>query len=244
MKDNKKNKKKYEVLAIIPARGGSKSIPRKNLIYLAGKPLIKYTVDAVKKSKLVTRIILTCDNDEIIDYCKDQGIEIPFKRPSKLAQDTSSTISAIKHAVKFLEKNESYIPDYIMILQPTSPLRTAQHIDESLIKLINSNADSIVSIIKVPHQFNPYSVMKLKDKYLIPFLSYDENKNNRKLKPIFYGRNGAAIYVFSYNCLIKKNSIYGDRILPYFMKKEESIDIDDELDLKFAEVILKDCKRI
>jgi len=227
------------ILAIIPARGGSKGIPKKNLVNLCGKPLIQYTIDAVKNSRLVSRIILSSEDEEIINYCKQQGIEVPFKRPRKLAQDNTPMIDVIKHAIIFLGKNENYKPDYIVLLQPTSPLRNSKHIDEALELLISSGADSVVSVMEVPHQFNPYSIMRLKNGYLNPFLFYDERKNLRHLKPKFYARNGAAIYAFTYNCLIKKNSIYGEKILPYFMRKEESIDIDDAIDLIIAEAIIK-----
>ena len=187
---------KEEILAIIPARGGSKGIPKKNMVLLAGKPLIQYTIDAAKGSKLITRIILTSDDNEIIEYCKKQGIEVPFKRPSDLAKDDTPMIDVIIHAIRYLEEKENYKPDIIILLQPTSPLRTSKHIDEALEKLINSDADSIVSVVEVPHQFNPYSVMKLEDGYLKHFLPYDERKNIRQLKPKFYARNGAAFYAF------------------------------------------------
>lgn len=231
--------KKNEILALIPARGGSKGIPGKNLISLCGKPLIQYTIDAAKKSKIITRTILSSDDDEIINYCKKQDIEVPFKRPEEYAEDTSSMIDVIYHAVRFLELKENYLPDYILLLQPTSPLRTENHIDEALTKLINSGADSIVSVVDVPHNFNPYSIMSLKDDYLIPHLEFDEKKNSRQLKPKYFARNGAAIYAFTYDCLMNKNSIYGDKILPYFMKKEESIDIDEKIDLLFSETIIR-----
>jgi len=234
------NKKK--ILALIPARGGSKGIPGKNLISLAGKPLIQYTIDAAKKSKLITRLILSSDDERIIQYCREQGVEVPFKRPSELAEDASPMIDVILHAVKFLEKEEGYKPDIIVLLQPTSPLRTARHIDEALAKLVNSDADSIVSVQEVPHQFNPYSVMKLEGEYLKPFLTYDERKNIRQLKPKFYARNGAAIYAFRYECLIKKNSIYGDKILPYFMRMIDSFDIDNLDDLKLIEMVINNGK--
>jgi len=230
---------KKEILAIIPARHSSKSIPRKNMVLLYGEPLIQYTINAAKRSKLLSRIILSSDGDEIIDYCKNQGIEVPFKRPSNLALDYTPMIDVIKHAVDLLRKKEGYKPDYIILLQPTSPLRTAQHIDESLKKLIDSNADSIVSVVEISHQFNPYSVMELKNGFLKHFLPYDEKRNIRQLKPKFYARNGAAIYAFTYECLLKKNSLYGRKILPYFMKKEESVDIDDLFDLEIAEIALK-----
>jgi len=228
-----------KVLAIIPARGGSKGIPGKNLVNFCRKPLIKWTIDAAKNSKLIDRIILSSDDKNIIEYCKKQRVEVPYKRPKKLAQDNTPMLPVIKHAVNYLKSNEKYNPDYILLLQPTSPLRTYKHIDEALNLLINSNVDSIVSVVDVPHNCNPYSVMKLQNGYLKPFLKYNENMNLRQKKPIFYARNGAAIYAFTYNCLMKKNSIYGDKILPYFMKKEESIDIDDKFDLKIAEIFMR-----
>ena len=228
-----------KILAIIPARGGSKGIPGKNLSNLCRKPLIKWTIDEAKKSNLIDKIILSSDDNEIIEYCRKQGIEVPFKRPKNFAKDNTPMLPVIKHAINFLKVNKKYVPDYILLLQPTSPLRTYKHIDEALNLLMSSDADSVVSVVEVPHNFNPYSVMKLKNGYLKPFLKYNENMNLRQKKPKFYARNGAAIYAFKFNCLIKKNSIYGDKILPYFMKREESIDIDEKFDLELAEVIIK-----
>jgi len=231
--------KSEEILAIIPARGGSKGIRNKNLKLLAGKPLIQYTIDAVKGSKLITRTILSSDSLEIINYCKEEGIEAPFVRPKKLAQDDTSMLEVVIHTLSFLKEKENYIPDYIILLQPTSPLRTSKHIDEALLLLVNSDADSIVSVIEVPHNFNPYSVMKLDGNYIKPYLEYDERLNIRQMKPKFFARNGPAVLAFSYECVINKKSMYGDKILPYFMNREESIDIDSELDLLFAEFLIK-----
>jgi CMP-N,N'-diacetyllegionaminic acid synthase len=228
-----------KILAIIPARGASKGIPRKNLIPLCGKPLIQYTIDAAKGSKYINRIVLSSDDDEIIEYCKQQEIEVPFKRPKALSQDDTPMIYVVKDLIETLKKNEEYMPDFIILLQPTSPLRTSKHIDGALESFINSGADSIVSVVEVPHQFNPYSVMKLEDDFLKPFLPFDERDNLRQLKPRFYARNGAAIYAFTYQCLVYKNSLYGNKILPYYMGKEESIDIDDMIDVLLAECLLK-----
>jgi len=193
------------ILAIVPARGGSKGIPRKNLYPLCNRPLIYYTIKAIQKSKMITRAILSTDSEEIL-------------------------------------KSENYRADYIILLQPTSPLRTEIHIDEALSKLISSDADSIVSVVKAPHNCTPNSIMKLEGKYLSPFLPLDENLNLRQLKPVFYARNGAAIYAFTYSCLMNRRSIYGDKILPYFMEKECSIDVDDLFDLKLCELILSSMK--
>jgi len=230
---------KPEILAIIPARGGSKGIPGKNLKKLAGKPLIQYTIDAAKKSRFITRVIVSSDDSRILGYCKRRQIEVPFVRPEKLAGDAIPMLPVIQHAVKELFQSTGYVPDYIIILQPTSPLRTFVHIDEALSRLVDSEADSIVSVVEVPHNFNPVSIMRLKGGYLKPYVSYDEKRNTRQLKPKFYARNGAAIYAFTHACLLKKKSIYGTMILPYFMRPNESIDIDSEFDLRLASLLLK-----
>jgi CMP-N-acetylneuraminic acid synthetase len=232
---------KPKILAIIPARGGSKGIKNKNLSVLGGKPLIQYTIEAALQSKLISRIVLSSDDDKIIRFSSQFDlVEIPVKRPESLAADNTPMLDVLFHVCTFLEKNEGYKPGYIILLQPTSPLRTHFHIDEALEQLIKSEADSIVSVVGVPHQYNPYSVMAMvSDGTLKPFMEFDERNNLRQLKPKFYARNGAAIYAFTYNCLMNKKSIYGDKILPYLMKEEESIDIDNQFDLDIAEFLLK-----
>ncbi|MFC1704343.1 cytidylyltransferase domain-containing protein [Candidatus Omnitrophota bacterium] len=231
--------KKKEILAVIPARGGSKGIPWKNLAELCGKPLIQYTVEAAQASALLSRTILSSDDDRIIDYCKKQDIETPFKRPNEFAQDDSPMIDVIKHAVNFLGEKEGYKPDFIVLLQPTSPLRETRHIDEALEKLINSEADSIVSVVEIPHSCTPASIMEFDGAYLKRCVDVDEKDLLRQKKPRSFARNGPAVLAFTIDCLVNKNSMYGDKILPFFMKKEESVDIDEKLDLKIAECIMK-----
>jgi CMP-N-acetylneuraminic acid synthetase len=148
-------------------------------------------------------------------------------------------LPVIQHVVKVINNQDQYKPDTILLLQPTSPFRESKHIFEALTTFFEGNADSLVSVIKVPHNFNPFAVMSLaKDGYLVPYQDYDERKNIRQLKPIFYARNGAAIYICTYDCLMKKNSLYGDKILPYEMDRSASVDIDDEWDWKLAELML------
>jgi CMP-N-acetylneuraminic acid synthetase len=228
-----------KILAVVPARGGSKGIPGKNIKVLNGKPLLAYAAEGALGSQYITRTVLSTDDEKIAEVGTSLGLEVPFLRPTNLSQDFSPTLPAIIHAVTFMEEKESFFPDYVVILQPTSPFRTSQHIDESLQALINSDADSIVSVTDVPHSFNPYSVMKEKNGLLEAFLNYDEKDNMRQKKPVFYGRNGAAIYAFRRDCLMEKNSIYGDKILPYFMDKKTSLDIDDEWDWQMAVLILE-----
>ena len=227
------------VVGIIPARGGSKGIPRKNIRRLCGKSLLAYTAEAALQSKVLSRVLLSTEDREIRAVGLKLGLEAPFIRPDELAQDDTPALPVIQHAVKTLEETEKYRADVIVILQPTSPLRTSRHIDEALELFSASKADSLVSVVEVPHNMNPYSVMQLEaDGTVTPFLTYDEKKNLRHEKPVFYARNGAAIYVFTRDCLMNKDSFYGDSTIPYFMKKEESIDIDDEWDWRLVEHIL------
>ena len=226
------------ILAIIPARGGSKGIPRKNVAPLNGRPILAYTAMAARNSRLLDRTILSSNDPEIMEVARQLGIDTPFTRPEELARDDTPALPVIQHAVRFMEAEESYRADVIVLLQPTSPLRTEKHIDEALDIFLASKADSLVSVVEVPHSFNPYSVMRLREGRLEPFLEYDERRNLRQQKPEFYARNGAAIYVMTRECLLEKNSLYGDFILPYFMKKEDSIDIDDAWDLMMCEFLL------
>jgi CMP-N,N'-diacetyllegionaminic acid synthase len=229
-----------EIIGIIPARGGSKGVPRKNIYPLCGKPLIAYTIEAAKGSGYLTRTILTSDSEEIIRVALEYNLEAPFVRPKELARDDTPALAVITHAVNWLEENEGYRPDFIALLQPTSPLRNSKHIDEALGRLVKSDADCIVSVVSVPHNYNPYSVMRLEKGYLKPWLEYNELSNIRQQKPVFFARNGAAIYAFTYECLMKKKSLYGDKILPYEMGREASVDIDDMFDLRICEMLLRD----
>jgi len=226
-----------KILAVIPARGGSKGILGKNIKRFCGKPLLAYTAESAIRSNMVSKTILSTDDKEIAKVGRGCGVEVPFLRPDELATDMCPALPVIIHAVEYMEKVESFFPNYVILLQPTSPFRTSQHIDEALATLINSDADSIVSVTEVPHAFNPYSVMQLQDGCLNNFLAYDEKNNIRQKKPVFYGRNGAAIYAFSRECLMEKNSLYGDKILPYFMDRAESLDIDDEWDWNLATLL-------
>lgn len=226
-------------LGIITARGGSKGIPRKNIKKIANKPLIDYTFNAVKDSKLLNRCILSSEDDEIIEHSKENNIEVIFTRPKELAKDETSSLEVLIHAVEYLSKKEDYIPDYIVTLQPTSPLRTAQDIDISIKMILeDQEADSLVSVCEVPHGHNPFSVMEFDGHFLFPYIK-EKLIMRRQEKPIFYARNGAAIYITKYNTLIDEKRIIGDKCIPYFMSKEKSLDIDDWFDWDIMEYLLK-----
>jgi CMP-N,N'-diacetyllegionaminic acid synthase len=228
-----------KVLGIIPARGGSKGIPRKNIKMLSGKPLLAWTVEAALESNL-DRVILSSEDPEIIDSAKRAGIEVPFVRPTELARDDAPAIDVVIHAMEELKTSEGYNPDAVMLLQPTSPLRTTKHINEALdIFGQHARGTSLVSVIKAPHNMTPESLMRLdEDGFLNHVEAWDERRNLRQSKPTYYARNGAAIYLVRTSCLLKERSLYGSRILPYEMSKEESIDIDDLFDFELCEYLL------
>ncbi|MFH2012804.1 MAG: acylneuraminate cytidylyltransferase family protein [Pseudomonadota bacterium] len=229
----------HNILAVIPARGGSKGIPRKNIFSLSGKPLIEYTFTAAKDSKLLNRIIISTDDYEIAEIGKRNGIDVPFMRPKELAEDDTPTLPVVKHAVEYLEKVNGYKPDIVILLQPTAPLRKSHHIDEALGLLINSpDADSVVSVTEVPHQYNPYFIMKIEDGTLKFYNEGGIKHTRRQNLPKVYSRNG-AIYAFRLETLNNKNSLYGDICLPYVMSFEESANIDSSYDLKIAEMLLR-----
>jgi len=226
-----------KLLGIIPARGGSKGIPGKNIHPLGGKPLIAWTIEAARKSSLLTRLILSSDSEEIIDVAKGYGVEVPFVRPKSLARDDTPALPVVQHAVRHMSEHEDFTPDIIVLLQPTSPLRRTAHIDESLQLLMGSDADSIVSVVKAHHNYTPGSEMVLRDGYLKAYEAWEERKNIRQLKQVFYARN-CAIYACRHACLVEKGSMYGEKVLPYVMARKESIDIDEPFDLELCEFVL------
>lgn len=238
-------KENVKILAIIPARGGSKGIPYKNIVSLCAKPLLAYTCEAALKSTLIDRLILSTDDRKIAAVGKKYGVEVPFLRPKKYSQDKSPAIDVIVHALGWFERKEKYSPDAVLYLQPTSPLRTTKHINEA-IKFFNCfpEADSLVSVIPLPHHYQPIKLMKLKGKYLKPLLKRQGiSVLDRHGLTALYARNGPAVLITKYNALIKQKSLYGKKILPYIMKREDSVDIDDLNDLKLVEFLLQSRKK-
>jgi len=233
-----------EILALITARGSSKSIPKKNIYPLLGKPLLAYTCEAALGSHLVTHTVLSTDNEEIAAVGLSCGVEVPFMRPAALAQDDTPTLPVIQYTLQTLEERENYRPAVIVLLQPTSPLRQARHIDEALNLLIETDADSVVSVVPVPHQFNPVSVMQIENGRLIPFIKGEGIRILRRQdKPKVYARNGPAILAMRYNTVVKEQSLYGRKCIAYVMEHCSSIDIHDEFDLWLAEKILTEGRR-
>ena len=228
--DNKK------ILAIIPARGGSKGIPRKNIKLLAGKPLIAYSIEAGLKSKYINKVVVSTEDEEIAEISKKYGAEV-VKRPKELARDESPTIDAIKYTLKFLEF-EGYIPDIIILLQPTSPLRTVDDINKAIELFLNNDCESVVSVSECKK--SPYWSLKIEDGYIKPILGWDYFLNKRRQDlPKTYYLNG-AIYITTVKDLFKYNGFFSQNTDPYIMPEIRSIDIDESIDLKFVEFLL--CK--
>ena len=233
------DKSNLKILAIIPARGGSKSVPRKNIRELNGKPLIAYTIEAAKKIKdKFHRIIVSTDDEKIAKISKDYGADVPFIRPNNLAEDKTPTYPVLQHAVHFVEKQDSINIDLIMLLQPTTPFRTTEDILNCLQLSQSSNTDSVISVVQV-FSHHPILMKKIENNKLVHFSIEEKEGTPRQLyKPPAYMRNG-AIYVTKRDTLIGKNSIWGDSITPYIMPQERSHNIDDEIDFITSELVMR-----
>ncbi|ACA55836.1 MULTISPECIES: acylneuraminate cytidylyltransferase family protein [Clostridium] len=230
-----------DILAIIPARGGSKGVSKKNIKEINGNPLISYTIKEATKSKLISRVIVSTEDKEIAEISRKFGAEVPFKRPIELAQDDTSGIEPIIHCIHWMMENEKYKPDYICLLQCTSPLRTYKNIDECIEILLSNDADTIVSVCE--SEVSPYWMKRVENGILKDFLDDEPFYARRQDLPKVYRLNG-AIYIAKTEVLLKNKSWYTNKTLPYVMDKISSVDIDDILDFKFAEFIMKENKYV
>ena len=223
-----------KILSIIPARGGSKGIKLKNLKILNGKPLLDYSINASLKSKFITRTIVSSDHLEILKKAKKLGAEI-IKRPKKLSTDSSHIEPVIDHCLQHLKSKEKYIPDVIILLQNTSPLRTTKHIDDALTYFLNSKFDSMLS-----GYISHYFIWKINHNHVIP-INYDPKKRpNRQEFNNQFVENG-AIYVTKYSAFKNSKCRISGRIGFFEMDKELSIDIDTKSDLINANQRIKNC---
>ncbi|OVE74955.1 hypothetical protein BVX95_00695 [archaeon D22] len=226
--------KPKSILAIIPVRGGSKRIPKKNIKPLNGKPLIYYTIEQAKQSVFVNRIIVSSDDDEILKISSQYEVEVD-KRPSILATDTANTVDVLIELVKRLEKQEKYKPDVIVLLQATTPLRVSEDIDACIKKLIDSGSDSIDTFTRIKD--HPYYAFTIdKDHNAIPLDPKNFTKRSQDL-PDLYVENG-AVYVVTRDTLINEHSLYGKKHQGHVMPQKRSIDIDEEIDFELAEFFI------
>lgn len=228
--------KAVKTIAIIPARGGSKGFPRKNIQLLGGKPLIAHSIETAKQSKLVERVFVTTDDQEIADIALKFGAEVPFIRPAELAQDDTPAAPVLEHALKFLLEKEGMKPEIIVWLEPPCPFRTAREVDEAVTLLqADPKADSLRSVCESFQ--NPYKSWILEGAYLQPLISQAgealHSGPRQKTKKVYW-QNG-AIFLVKYDTIMKKGNFFGDTILPYVMSHHRFIDIDTKEDLALAE---------
>jgi CMP-N-acetylneuraminic acid synthetase len=225
-------------MAIIPARGGSKRLPKKNIMPLCEKPLIGWTIEASIKSNCFDEVIVSSDDDNIIEIAKKYGASVPFIRPKELASDTATSYDVVKHAVEFYKNELNKEFDFIVILQPTSPLRTAAHIQEAIKQRTDMNADAIVSVCEVEH--SPLWMNTLPDDKSMNKFIDDKIKNLRSQDlPKYYRLNG-AIYIAKTDRFLQDRSVlFSNNIFAYIMNMEQSVDIDNKIDFALAEILMK-----
>jgi len=227
-----KNKK---ILAIIPARGGSKRLPKKNLMDLAGKPLIAYSIKAAKNSKYIDDVILSSESEEILAVGREYGAQTPFVRPKELAEDASRSIDVVTHALKTLQ--EQY--DAVILLQPTSPLRTSKDIDSAIEMFYNKQATSVIGVCEMEH--SPLWANTLDESMSMEGFLDDKYNNARSQDlPTYYRINGAFYMSKSESVLENETFFVKKNIYAYLMSQEDSVDIDTKLDFIVAQAILKE----
>ncbi len=227
------------ILSIITARGGSKGIPHKNIIPILNKPLIGYTIEEAKKSIYIDTIIVSTDDPKIAEVTESYGVPVPFLRPVEIARDTSSSEDAVTHSIQWLKDNRNDIYQTFILLQPTSPLRRKEHIDEAIYKYTNTpEATSLISVTQVK-QFPWWMKTITPDGFLQNFIG-DQTRNTRRQDlPELFIPNG-AIYISDVALFLTSGSFTAGNTLPFLMSEEDSTDIDDHFDIKLAELLLQE----
>lgn len=222
------------VLGLIPARGGSKGVLRKNVRLLGGKPLLQWSIEAALAARSLTSVVVSTDDEEVAAVGRKCGAIVPFLRPSELAADDTPTLPVIQHAVRTLETNGDRF-DIVCLLQPTSPFRTAADIDACIELLITSGADSVISVLRVPPEYNPHWVyFTASDGSLSLSTGESEPLPRRQVLPAAFHRDG-SVYVTRRDVVIEKSSLYGKRVLGYEVTQPRTINIDTPADLVRAD---------
>lgn len=227
------------ILAITLARGGSKSVPRKNIRPLLGKPMIAYTIEEALKSKFITHYVVSTEDKEIAEVAKTYGADVPFLRPEELATDTTASKPCLQHATTFMEDQLGRPFDYVVELMATNPLKTVEDIDTALEKLISTGADSVIGVIQI-HDQHPLRVKKIVDDKLVDFCLPEPNEARRQdLQPDAFLRNG-SIYAMKRDVLMIQDRRYGtENSRPYIFSPERSVNVDSLEDWYLAEMRLK-----
>lgn len=227
-------------IGLVPARGGSKGIPRKNLSLCAGRSLLDWTAEAARMSEVLDRVLVSTDDDEIAEAGRGMGLEAPFLRPADLANDAAPMLPVMRHALAHL-RGEGTDVEAIVLLQPTSPLRTARHISEAVSRFRESGADTLVSTVRVPHRFTPASIMRDSDGRLLPYLGEGVGPLRRQEKTILFARNGPAILIVRAG-ILDQDRLYGDFTIGYEMDEKSSLDVDEPGDLALADMLLREAR--
>lgn len=227
-----------KILTIIPARGGSKGVPGKNIKLLNGKPLLAYTSEIALQSKHLTEVIVSTENEQIIEVAKSLGIKVPFIRPMALAQDNTPTIDAIIHALHWYE-NKNIFFDAVCLLQITSPFRTLEFLDKAIEKFIESDCDSLVSVQRVPHEYNPHWTFEMNEEGNLKIATGEtEIISLRQELPTAYHRDG-SIYITTTEVLLTDHSLYGKSTAFIESDTEFYVNIDTLADWEKAEQMIK-----
>ena len=223
-------------LGIIPARGGSKRLPRKNVVPLAGKPLVAWTIEAARASRRIARLVVSSDDDQVLDIAASYDKQLPLRRPDVISGDQSLAIEFVRHALTTLEDAGEGPFDSIVILQPSSPLTLAEDIDNTIELLATSGADSAVSVMQLDHAVHPLKMKTLDGDRLVPYLEEERGRMAAHELPTIYVRN-CSVYA-TRRATIDRGEVIGDDCRGYVMPRERSLDINEELDLQFAEFLL------
>lgn len=228
-----------KILGLIPARGGSKGIPRKNIKLLQGKALICYSIEAGLSCPLIDQVVVSTEDEEIATISKKAGASVPFIRPAVLASDHSPSIDTVIHALHFFEQKNLFF-DAICLLQPTVPFRSITDIQGAITHFISSKADSLITVRKVPHTYNPHWVYEQDEKN--GFLKMPHGQKNiisrRQDLPTVFHRDG-ALYITKTSVILDKKSLYGETISHYIMQQSPDINIDTIEDWNKAEYFIK-----
>lgn len=227
-------------LAIIPARGGSKSVPRKNLVSLLGKPLIAWTILSARRAKTLNRIVVSTDDREIAEVARHYGAEVPFLRPAELATDETPDLPVFQHALRELHDAEGYLPDAIVHLRPTQPLRTAEEIDQAVKLWTRSGSDCVKSVLQVSE--HPFKMYRLLGEQLVPYLHTEDRRRRgpdvprQSLEPLYLA---AGVVDIIRREIVEAGFTEGDKVVPFFVDPSRYVNLDAPWDFAIAESLMR-----
>ncbi|NPV85838.1 MAG: acylneuraminate cytidylyltransferase family protein [Anaerolineae bacterium] len=231
------------ILGVIPARGGSKSIPRKNIKPFLGKPLLAWTAETALQSGALDRLILSTDDEEIAQVGKHYGAEVPFLRPAELAQDSTPTPPVLTHLLEYLQEHENWLPDFVMVLEPTSPTRRPFHIRQAAELLQKGDCDTVLSVSEVPHHYHPRKILCLQPDATLLGIdgTHPANMIHRRqdLKDTFYATNGLIFACKAHLLLQTPPTLYGQRVVAHIAEPKYALDLDRPEDWATGEARLQ-----